>query len=83
MQMNSYQKKLSKNEIGDLTQKYINNKNTLSDVALLVQRNEDLHNKCKSENERLRLKVNRLLKKINVLNKKIDAKNKKCQTTVS
>tara|TARA_Y100000389_G_scaffold202247_1_gene247001 strand:+ start:795 stop:1001 length:207 start_codon:yes stop_codon:yes gene_type:complete len=54
-----------------------------SDIALLVQRNEDLHNKCRLENERLRLKVNRLLRKLNILKKKMNEQSKECQTTVS
>lgn len=43
--------------------------NRLSDIALLVQRNEDRYNECKLENERLKLKVNRLLQKIKMLKK--------------
>ena len=63
-------------------QKYLQSSNTLSDIALLVQRNEDLHNKCKLENERLRVKVNRLLKKLTILKKKMNDQSKQCQTTV-
>lgn len=65
--MKSYKKKVTR---------YHQNRTILSDVALLVQRNEDLHNKCKFENERLSLKVNRLLKKIIILKKKIEVQNK-------
>jgi hypothetical protein len=60
----------------------LQSRNTLSDVALLVQRNEDLHNKCKLENERLRSKVNRILKKITTLKKKMNEQSKQCQTIV-
>ena len=70
-------------ELNDLAQKYLQSRSTLSDVALLVQQNEDLHNKCKLENERLRLKVNRILKKLTVLKKKMNEQSKQCQTTVS
>ncbi len=54
---------------------------TLSDIALLVQRNEDLHIKCKLENERLILKVNRLVRKINILKRKIATQTNGCPTT--
>lgn len=67
---NKSKNKTRKIELDDLAQKYLQSRNTLSDVALLVQRNEDLHNKCKLENERLRLKVNRILKKITILKNK-------------
>ena len=77
-----YKKKVRKHDLDTLAHRCIKNTNTLSDVALLVQRNEDLHNKCKFENERLILKVNRLLRKINMLKKKIATKNKECLTTV-
>ena len=60
----------------DIDEKYAQRSNFFSDIALLVQRNEDLHNKCKLENERLRLKVNRLLKKIHVLKKKKNDQSK-------
>lgn len=73
--MRRYKSKTRKIELNDLAQKYLQSRNTLSDVALLVQRNEDLHNKCKLENERLRLKVNRLLKKITILRCKVKEKN--------
>ena len=39
----------------------------LSDVALLVQSIEDRFNKCRLENERLKLKVNRLVRKVKML----------------
>ena len=74
--------KTRKIELDDLSQKYLRRRNTLSDVALLVQRNEDLHNECKLENKRLRLKVNSILKKITILKKKMNEQSKKCQTTV-
>jgi len=64
--MKRYRKEARKTELEQ-------QRNTLSDVALLVQRNEDLHNKCILENERLKLKVNRLLRKLRKLNgKKIE-----------
>lgn len=81
--MRRYTNKARKTDLDDLAQKYIKNSNTLSDVALLVQRNEHLHNKCRLENTRLRLKVNRLLNKLNVLKKKINRQSKECQTTLS
>ena len=74
--------KTRKIELDDLSQKYLRRRNTLSDVALLVQRNEDLHNECKLENKRLRLKVNSILKKITILKKKMNEQSKQCQTTV-
>jgi hypothetical protein len=49
--------------------------NKLSDIALLVQRNEDNYNECKVENERLKLKINRLLRKISILKKTIATNN--------
>jgi hypothetical protein len=50
--------------------------NKLSDIALLVQRNEDNYNECKVENERLKLKINRLLRKISMLKKTIATYNR-------
>jgi hypothetical protein len=49
--------------------------NKLSDIALLVQRNEDRYNECKLENERLKLRVNRLLRKIKMMKKTIATNN--------
>ena len=72
-----------KHDLDTLAEKYLSSRNSLSDVALLVQRNEYLHNKCKFENERLKLKVNRLLHKIQNLKKKINSQNKEWKTTVS
>ena len=61
----------------------------LSDIALLVQRNENLHHQCKeenqmlkAENERLKKKVNRLIKINNRIKKKISSYKNKCQITV-
>tara|TARA_B110000037_G_C16962089_1_gene441422 strand:+ start:571 stop:822 length:252 start_codon:yes stop_codon:yes gene_type:complete len=82
MRRHKSKNKTRKIELDDLAQKYLQSRNTLSDVALLVQRNEDLHNKCKLENERLRLKVNRILRKITILKKKMNEQSKQCQTTV-
>ena len=70
MRRHKSKNKTRKIESDDLNKKYLQSRNTLSDVALLVQRNEDLHNKCKLENERLRLKVNRILKKMTILKEK-------------
>lgn len=72
-----------RDDLDTLAERYLSSRNSLSDVALLVQKNEDLHNKCKFENERLKLKVNRLLRKINMLKKKIDSQNKEWKPTAS
>lgn len=72
-----------RDDLDTLAERYLSSRNSLSDVALLVQKNEDLHNKCKFENERLKLKVNRLLRKMNMLKKKIYSQNKEWKPTAS
>ena len=48
-----------------------------SDIALLVQRNEDLREECMIENERLKQKVNRLINMIKTLKKKCSNENQR------
>ena len=44
---------------------------TLSDIALLVQQLEENYNKCKAQNRRLKIKLNKSRRNTRILKKKI------------